>query len=260
MQRQFNNDSTALLPFASAVNFDNRFLVTAQPKLVTFHNELRGIAHAGIGVLDFYPISGMATSLGNAAMPSWDGIWTGLQVLQLLVVGSDTPRCFAFTLNPDTTAIELWELSRDQRFDNRSNPISWFLETPAYGFVDGGWSLKRLNYADAWFDRIAGSVDFTASYREDVYPFWNSWHNWNVCAPVQACAVTNCHIPQTAEQYRSRQRLPRLDANACDSITDKPHRDGYRFQMKLEVSGFCRVRQLRLIAENLPEDVVGGCP
>ncbi len=260
MSRLFDRDNTSLLPYSSAVNFDNRWLVTAQPQLILKESVLRGIGHNGIGVLDFYPISGMASSLGGASMPNWDGVWTGLTVLQLLQIGSDTTRCFAFTINPESSAIELWEFSKDQRFDNRINPISWFFETPAYGFVDGGWSLKRFNYADVWFDRLAGNVSFTAYYREDAYPFWIPYHSWSVCAEVEACDISDCHIPNTAEQYRSRVRLPELSADSCDTITNKPHRDGFRFQFRLGITGFCRVRQLRLLSTNIPEDVVGACP
>lgn len=274
MERLFAHDTEVLLTYASAVLFDNRWLVTAAPQLVTLGSitrpgahHLRGVAHAGLGVLDFYPISGMAAAGGSITTnqrgqvtPNWDGLWTGLNTLQLLTIGSDTNQCFAFTMNATTTAIELWEVSRNQRFDNQTNPISWFLETPAYGFADGGWSQKRLAYGDLWFDRLAGDISFTMRYREDAYPFWNDWHTWSLCAPVRACEVDECMIPQTNEQYRSRQRLPEVSSTACDPVQDKPHRDGYRFQARLDISGFCRVRQLRLIAHNTPEEVVGSCP
>lgn len=261
MTRLFDHDTGVLLPYSSAVLFDNRWLVTAQPQLALSNNELRGIAHQGIGVLDFYPVSGMAASAGNAVTPNWDGVWTGFSIFQLLSIGSDSPRCFAFTFNNTLKTIQLAEVSRNQLFDNRTGRIAWSIETPAYGWLDGGWTLKRLAYGDIWIDRMAGDLGFNIRYREDVYPFWNDWARWSDCATILTCATGACvGLASLQEQYRPRVRLPEPD-QACDSILDKPHSHGYRFQAKIEIVGFCRIRQFRLIAENnLPEWSVGACP
>lgn len=260
MSRLFDYDTEVLLPYSSAVLFDNRWLVTAQPTLVIHDNTLRGIGHDGIGVLDFYPISGMSTSSGNDVTPNWDGVWTGIRIAQLVTIGSDVTKCFAFTFNPITSEIELWEISKNQRFDNKKNPISWSIETPSYGFTDGGWSQKRLAYGDIWFDRMAGNLNFNIRYREDGYPFWNDLASWSDCAKISDCAKGRCVTPSNLkEQYRPRQRLP-MPEEVCDPVIDSVNHDGYRFQARIDVTGFCRIRQFRMIANNTPEIVTGGYP
>lgn len=260
MTRIFNYDSPALLGFASAALFDNRWLVTASPELVVADGSIRAIAHRAFGVLDFYPVSGMASSLsGSTAMPNWDGIWTGLRVLQIIVVGSDNPRCFVFAIDSENK-IRLWEQSKADRFDAGSTAIEWALETPAYGFDTGGWNLRNLAYGDVWLTRLAGTFDMTVRYRCDSDPTWRDWAVGQFCAKDEDCAKAACVTPvRYAEQYRARQRLPE-PAYVCDTITDKPTKNGYRFSARLELSGFAAIPQFRLLGEDLPEESIGACP
>jgi hypothetical protein len=255
VDRAVNFDTPELLEFSSAVLFDNRLLLTVQPNMLTISGVQRGVYHRGLVVLDFAPISHML----NRTQPIWDGLWTGLNIYQILTIEGARSRCFIFNANSDNE-IELWELTTSDRFDSTDNRIQWSFETPAYGFADGGWNLKELAYADLWLDRLAGQVDFTAYYRPDSYPFWLDWHTWEDCALIQSCTTDQCDTPaQRQEQYRARTRLP-APPRTCDSVTNKPNTQGYRFQSKLSINGFARLRQLRLVARNLPEIAEGGCP
>lgn len=257
--RSFNYDETPLLPFASATLFDNRLLVTSQPYLAkTDAQVIRGVAWQALVPLDFYPISSMAAELSPNTQPQWDGMWTGLNVLQVLTLGSDNPRCFAFVFDANQK-IKLYELSKTNRLDGTQR-IEWFIESPAFGFDTGGWNLRRLKFGDTWLSNISGQVDLSVYYRPDADQTWRLWAEAETCAASTNCAIANCTLPVPNQpQYRARMLLPEPDA-ACDSTNDKPTNLGYRFSVRLNLTGSCSIPQFRLIAQDVAEDVVGACP
>lgn len=168
--------------------------------------------------------------------------------------------------------MELWELTRDGKFDydldDDGNPveerIEWFMESPSYGFNDGSNAaqMKRLETADLWIDRVSGTVDFTMRYRPDQYPCWNPWHVWQVCATkCIELDTTGCVVRAMEEQYRPRQVLPQppeltnSGLENAESVVAKSMRTGYEFSVRLNVVGFCRIKLLRLHAKQVVETV-----
>jgi hypothetical protein len=259
--RTLSSDGVPLLRYSSAALFDNRFLCTCAPYIaLDDDNNVRGIAHRGIAALDFAPVS----SMFNRSNPAWEGLWTGLRILQLVTTEGDSTRLFAFALNTDDHSIELWELDPAARFDvatpGTDTRIQWSFETPEYGFETGGWNLRSLGYGDIWLRQIAGTVDLTVKYRPDADPLWQSWGTPQVCGLYKDCTTSNCGTPTTyLPQYRARIRLP-APADDVDSATGKPYRHGYRFAARVEVTGFTQVPQLRLVTRELPEEVEGSMP
>jgi hypothetical protein len=102
MSLVFDFDDPALLFYSSIASFDNRILFTASP----FRN-INGVAHRGIVVLNQDDIS----SIKKDGNPIWEGLWTGLNVLQIVTGNVDgVNRCFLFVLNSSNN-IELWEIT-----------------------------------------------------------------------------------------------------------------------------------------------------
>lgn len=261
VDRAFARDlDPTLLSWSSGALFDNRLLLTFAP----YANPTYGIVHRGMAVLDFHPVSGITA---RDLPPVWEGEWSGLPILQLLGdTFLTTERAFAFTLAANNT-IELWELSKDSLFDNDGavdRLITWEVEGASYGWRDG-LSLKQLEWGDVWYDQIAADIAFSAYYRPDQEPNWQSWHSWQSCATMETCdpvvnAGTGCITPPSTlgNQYRVRQRFPE-PAKDCDTINNKPYRHGFEFQPRLVIQGPCRIKKLRMIAGDVPEDVQGGC-
>jgi hypothetical protein len=88
MTRVIARDDLGLLNFSSAVEFDNRMLMTCRPEPLA-----NGAYHNGVIALDF----DLVTSMSEKSPPAYDGVWTGPQIYQL-VKGrfSGVERCFAF--------------------------------------------------------------------------------------------------------------------------------------------------------------------
>lgn len=246
--RVLDSDTQSFLRYGSGVYFDGRLMVTTTPA----EDWDRGIYHQGIVALDFSPLN----NLGAEQSPAWDGLWTGLKFLQ--IVKTETAgkeRCFVFALVNDK--IELWEFEPDVRFDNGDDRIVWTIESPSYLFEDLGMARKKLKTVDSWWDRIAGEVDVVAEFRSDQYPLWIAWHDWNMKAKYEDCSKDDCDTPGNyLEQFRHRVGLPEAPTT-CDSLTGKPHREGFEFQIKWTVTGHARLQKMRLLAEQLSEQEYG---
>lgn len=266
-------DSAQLLSEASGVNFDNRALFTVQPQLDYDH----GVWHRGMVVLDFHRASGMDRKLP----PAWEGVWTGLRIFRIITVVVDrAPRCFILALS-NGGRLQLWELTKSRPFDFDGDdvPIQWSFETRAMAFGHPE-SPKRLMGGGQWFDRILGSVQVRAKYRQDGAECWHPWAVWSDCVKYRECGTENCaEYPggqyQPIRSYRPQTRpfmgLPQPQ-NVPDGQTDHLTRDGWEFQIRFEITGYLRFKRLVLSAvyQGMPKfgdlrnvtcesEVIGSC-
>jgi hypothetical protein len=254
MNRILPLDQLELLPFGSAVVFENRFLLTASPS-----SDPQGVFHSGLVALNFDPIS----TLGGKAPSVYDGAWKGLNTLQL-VVGyfNKVQRAFAFNLEfrQPTNRITLREIlptppdvlsenvvvTPDQIYDNGSLPIALEFETPVFfkGQDPRTAPYLRLMDGECAVDLLVGQVFFQVFWRPDQYPCWIPWSEWSECA-----VIGNNQQPQ----FRPRMGFGRPPVNVCDPSTNRPLVEGYQFQIKMIVTGHCRVRDIRLLVVTAPQ-------
>ncbi len=235
---QFNDRS--LLAFGSGILWNNRLWQTALPVTTPV-----GVAHQAIIPLDFDII----TTLGAKLPPAWEGMYEGLDFLQLFTGDfGGRERAFAAIHSREDGSIQVWELTDYQKFENGDNRVSWWIETPAYTWGDS-FKLKKLDSAELWIDKLFGTVDFTAYYRPDQDPCWHLWTSWQECAarnPAELGKDEPYPTQTYREQYRATKAFP-TPPNEC-SVTGRPSNVGYQFQVKLEIKGWCRVRGLMLHA------------
>lgn len=261
MSNPLDSDDQALIPHCTSLLFDNRMLMTAIPQKVP-----RGTAFLGMIALDFNLIS----SLRGQAPPAYDGVWTGLSTLSLVPAASNgITRALVVVCNA-SNEIELWELSKDAQLDNGTTRVVWSVDSPGMAFGTGAAftpgvggtpdELKRLDYGDLWVDRMSGNVDFSIAYRPDWYPFWVNWTSFSQCAKVTDCTQAMCAtFSEAKEQYRPRLRLP-IPNDDCETVNFKPFRNFYQMQVRIQVTGFCRIMMCRMFAYQLQEPDIGACP
>lgn len=228
----FNLDDPGLLRFGSAVVFDNRRLDTVGP---VSHEQ--GVYWRGLVALNFDPVS----SLRGKAPSIFDGLWTGLNIFNL-VLGqfNDVERCFAFVLNTSTDdpGIELWELLKDGVADDKDGtliPIEWSFRSASLRFGQTKLEERKvlqLNNGEIQIDELVGTVDFEASYFPDQWPCPVPWFNWQECQIVPA--------PENSPGFRPRMGLGEPDIKPCDPSNDRPLRDFFTFQFELSIRGHCR--------------------
>jgi len=248
IERVQSIDDPLLLNMANGVNFDNRLLMTVQPQL-----NPHGVYHNGLASLDFDIVSGMR----DKQPPAWEGVWTGLRIFQIFkAVVNGIERCFAFVLGSDNKT-ELWELTRNERFDNGDVRIACAIELRSMN-AKAPFVPKRLECADMSLDSIAGNVMMRVRFRPDLYPSWVEWHNWGECAEYKQCDEDACltTFPDFQEQNVSRRGLPQPpDCQDCERCVLM--RDGYEFQIRVEWTGHIRVKRFRIGMTVLPETVFG---
>jgi hypothetical protein len=250
MNRVLEDDDKSKLNFGSSVLFDNRLLSTVSP----YRSQGHGVAHRGLAVLDFDILSRMS----GKEPPCWEGIWTGLNVLQLVSGNFDgEDKCYAFALN-GAGQIELWELTHDAKFDGDSDRITWSIEGRSFDF-QSPWNLKRLESADLFVDNVVGQVGFNVDYRPDQNPKWQDWHDWTETAKYQ---VEESEVdpdygpPLYREQYRSKMRLPSPQETGMQAH-ERPLKVFYELQPRIEITGQCRLKQMRLNAMQVQDTVRG---
>jgi hypothetical protein len=245
-----NRDDETLLQFCSGGLFNNWLMFTCSP-----HRTIRGICHRGLVVLDITP----QTSLIRRKNPTWEGLWTGLEILQI-VTGkfNGRNRCFLFVVNTQMQ-IEVWEFDPTTRFDEGMTKITMRVEGQKLGFGSAE-TFKKLQEGELYIDELDGQTTFKMQYRPDRDPRWQDWHTWSECATLSDCTPTNiCTPPKPlAPQFRFSMPFPQ-PSDAYDSVNERPFRTGYEFQPALELTGYARVNLLRLYAEKLADELRKPC-
>ncbi len=248
MTRTFTQDNESLLPYGSAVVFDNRLLDTCSPNVSG-----QGVFHMGVVALNFDLIS----SLRGKAPPVYDGLWTGLNALQLINIQSGSEaRTFIFGFNITDEKIELYELLKSQDrvyFDNGVTPIKWIIETPAMFNQDIKplAELVRLTNGEMWVQDIVGTVNIKVQYRPDFYSgsnqpaCWEDWTEFQICAEATGTNVR--------PGYRTRIGLGEPSGDRCQEGNNRPFRVGHFFQFRLEFTGSCKFMALRVEAVVQPQ-------
>jgi hypothetical protein len=260
-------DTEFYLTAASAVNFDNRMLMTIQPQKVNG----RGVVHRGMVVLDFDLVSGM----GRKLPPAWEGVWTGVDILQMLTVRiQKQERCFVFGLNQGD--IGLYEVTKNGQFDFDGfddAPIDWTIETRSLTFAEPT-NKKRLVSAEQWYDQVMGDIESKVYFKANEGECWQPWAEFKDCAKYRNCepgeiscppAVINCQeVKYYQPPTRSRIALPQ-PPDKCDVQTGGFTRDGYEFQLRYVNTGRFRLKRVAMVAQRLQEDIYGdlsrvACP
>lgn len=241
---QFND--RALMRFSSGIEFNNRVLHAVLPST---SSDGINVIHQGILPLDFDTV----TNLEEKKKPIWEGIWDGLQILQLFTGDfGGRQRAFAANISDEDMSINVWELTTDQRMQNGDNRVTWGAEFPAYTWSSSGYEyrLKQLNGGEMWLDKIAGTVDMDIYYRADAEPCWRFWFHHQVCAARcedEEGVLTGYPCDPTREGYVFTVAFPEPLA-VCNQMQVRPTTQGYQFQVKIVLKGWCRIRGLLLYA------------
>lgn len=245
MTRTLILDPVSLLTYSSGISFDNRYLITSGPNATA-----NGVYWFGQIALDYFPISNLAEKLP----PVYDGLWTGINAFQWMTGQfQSVPRAMALSYNSNTNAMELYELlATDQaNFDNGSTRIVWEFESASlFNEIKGKGpqDLARLVDGEIYVSDVVGQVDFQTFYKPDQYPCWIPWHSWSICS-----TEPDANNPTRQPTYRTRMGMGTPSADDCDSVNNRPLREGYTFQFKAVITGHCKFLGARFRAVPVPD-------
>jgi hypothetical protein len=237
-------DSQALLSFGSGMSFDNRKVETVSPQTTT-----AGVIHQGVVVNN----SDLLSSLRSTVPSAWEGLWTGLNILQMIVGRvNGVRRAFAFSFNYTTNQIELYESLKEKTTsfaDNDVTPILWAFETPVLfnKNVKSLNDLVQLRDGEVYLSDIQGAVHVDVYYRPDFYPCWTKWNSFDVCQSTDA--------NNSKPGYRMRVGLGEPDVTPCEIGNNRPLRNGYFFQCRVVITGSCVFKGMRASCITIPQTV-----
>jgi hypothetical protein len=215
-------DDKSLLPYGTADFFNNRVEYAVSPQASP-----GGVLHAGAVVMNTDTVS----SLSDKSPPVYDGLWTGVNILQFVKgIFDGVQREFAFTYNVSTAKIELWELLQDgvAQFDNFAFPITWGFESASLFKESKPMNVKaRLDTGELAIDQVVGTLGIRIWWRSDQ-GCWNLWKSFSICADRAG-----------TPGYWPRITLGEPPSDNCTETS--PQREGYTFQVKILFTGYARL-------------------
>jgi len=235
MNQTIAADDKSLLYKCSAINLDNRLLMTANPIM-----ESGGVYHTKLIALNLDPIS----SLREKTPPIYDGVWEGRNIMQM-VTGTfqGVDRAFAFTYDTTEQTIGLCEIlptGASVIRDNDEDAIQCSFESPAlfYEANTAVRQLMRLHDGEIIVKDLQGDVRFDVYYRPDYDTTWNPWHSWEVTG---------------SPTWQPRMGFGSPDYKQGDTATGRPYAVGYSFQVKVVVTGAVTIIGMNFFAVTVEE-------
>lgn len=254
MSRALDLDNRSLLSYSSAVVFDNRLLMTCSPQ-----TNVQGVYHQGLIALNFDPLA----SVDEKTQPLYDGLWTGINTLQLLTgIVAGVQRAFSFSFNVVESKIELYEITSDtdigntDNFDNVGTSIIWSIESASlFKSIKGKgpFDLVRLLDGELYVDNVIGKVDFQVFYKPDQYPCWTPWYEWSICNKNPDLQPQNLTSILNPPGFRQRIGLGNPSPVPGDPNTGFGLREGCTFQVKIVITGACRFIGGKFMATAIPD-------
>lgn len=235
-----DGDASGLLKHASAVNFSNRAIFTANPKVGA-----RGVSHERLVALDFDLISGMRGKLP----PAWEGEWSfDFDIYQILTVDTALGRRCIVVASDDTDTFAFYELLQDSVTGDEV--VSWGVDTKGYTF-QLPMRKKQVQTFESWLSGVSDAVNMDVWFKRNDAGCWSPWARYAASAP--SCAAPACSVPSlTQNTTRSRVGLPLAPANVDSSECDYT-RDGYDFQFRVRFNGDATLRRFRVTSVALDE-------
>lgn len=248
VSRLVDYDSDQLLPFCSAIYFDNRLLMTASP----YFNISGGVGFKDLVSLDFAPISTMQ----GKAPPAYDGQWTGIPGIAQLVTGEFDGKERAFAIASDEEGVNrVWEIMKQGRGDITiscgsgviNSPIQSFVEYPAAAF-GLRTQRKRLERCDVWVSGVIGELELVAYWRSDNSQKWTEWDRVDTCAKNEDASTATPHVWKNLLPQQRTQIKTFTIPDGIDPVTLYALQVGFEFQIRLAWVGKCQVEKILVYA------------
>ena len=219
-------DTKSSLRFVSGAKDDNRFFLTANPGLNNTFKSLVSFDVAAVSAID------------TSTKPIYDGVWTGYDFYQVLLVECDIEDCILTFVRDSDGGIRILEFNEDEYRDESSSiGIKSRVETGYKPFGDP-YSRKKFRYAEFYLGDIQGDCTLTAFYRPDGYPYWAKMTS----ASLKADATG-------ANQKRKVIRLSPVEPPPADAVEKTILDTGFMFQFLIEWTGHLSIGRMRFVSE-----------
>lgn len=202
--------------------------------------------------------------------PAWSSVWTGIRPVQWVTVKVNG-RTRVFCLSKDFDGKNrVYEAFAPEQRDNGCD-FPWMVETRAYGA--GSAASKTFRFLAYEFSELRGLVDIVMKWAGSSRGPWKRFATFRFDAAegmLDATKKLNHDTPIYALKPQSRSGRTMDVLHLADdplgsenidgdvrSLEDLDEMNGRAFQFRIEGSGPCAIRLLRLFMDNMPEPQEG---
>jgi hypothetical protein len=180
-----------------------------------------------------------AYSLSDARAPVFAGLWTGLNVQQLVMAQSNyATRTFVVAQGP-----EIW-IYDNGSYDDNGTAIESRVVLRSFGF-DDGFAAKTLQHVDLWVTDIRKPTTIRVYFRPTGYPKWNLVGSERTVEPH----------PTGEPGYQRRLRFSVDNHNDLVDSSDLEHlAAGTEIQVAIEFTGCMAIERGLVVADLRAEE------
>lgn len=230
---------TKLIQYAVLGYFDNFVFISANPYRVQAldrsQRPISDYAHGGFVVLE---LEAMASFLGAGA-PVWDGIWTGINPMEIFNIDN---RCFVISKDgkqPNGTNA-LYELLENETFDmvrGNKRRVKSILYTKSYNGGEGGeFSQKIENSIVLHVAKLGGKVDLLIEKRPTHSHEWLEVVRWKHEAPITCCELPEEGFFNGLSPHLFKQLMFGTgDDTGCNPITQENYESFREIQYRITI-------------------------
>lgn len=223
------SDNKELLKLTVIKSFKNKVFITVNP-VITESIDLWGrptydYAFKGMAVLELDSVS----SLTNKSSPVWAGIWTGVNVQDLVTCDDEM---YMFVKDPQYKN-QIYMMDTDISYDvyeNKRKPIKSRVYTKQYG-LSSYFQDKKERTVYLGLQAVKGDLSLEVQ-RSNDYGKYALWKKWEYSAPT--CTATPENL---MEHYFREINLGTPEETPCNEVTNE-YGDVYRgVQFRIDLEG-----------------------
>jgi hypothetical protein len=217
---------------------ENTFYDTIFKGLISFDFSLSG-----------YTKSTKTSQTARLKSGSYDGIWTGLNILDIFtVINKGQKNCFLWTKNAqqqnaiyelttETTGTDYSVLGKYKPIEQSINLRAMPFKT-AQTYIDSPFLYKHIEEVTMWLDNIHDDVNIKCFVKSDVLDEFTEIGELNVKASTSSNDPTQVGAPQSRAMIRLKDMQDQYKGPK-----EHPVRDGNEFQFRLEWNGNVQIRR-----------------
>jgi hypothetical protein len=120
--------------------------------------------------------------------------------------------------------------------------VNWLFETGAVFQGDPNRRYKRLCDGEIYLSEIESTgVSYAVYYKPDQNTVWTKWYSGEI------------EYSTSDTGFRPRIGLGQPSASVYDKVSNRPMREAYDFQIRVEILGRCKFIGARIAAEEINE-------
>lgn len=256
VKKWFKAWDSSLIKLGFVSYFNNKLFFSVNPYRVSvtdFETQfpVADYAHGGLVVMELDTL----TSFGQAAKPTWAGLWTGVRPMEMVNLGTR-----AFIISKDLTNINrIYEINPDITYDIADDyirPVKSRVRTREYSFQDG-FLNKEIHSIDVVLEKIQGDFSMDVNYKPGHGFCFLPWVEFKHHAPWRMCDMPlTCVNGFEGHAFRDLTFGAPDPGEECSPLTADYYRVFKKLQLEVTLQGaYWELHELRVKATPKPQTV-----